>query len=339
MIPERAAWATETAEAQATQNSIAMGTPVATPVVEGGTPGATPIAATPIVDGSPAATPIAAIPESTPDPQAMQDSLQTANAEFEIFEDDVFEDARLDREQYFEIWAKPRLAREMVTAELTNEVSQTAEQINAQHIMVATEDLATQLYTQATGGADFAALARSNSTDAATASTGGELGWFTRLEVSPAFADAAFALSPGQISEPFRDGDAWHIVRVNERDDNRPMTDSQYAEATTDAVDSWLEQQQQQADISSDNLPTPTPTTDAFVPPAGAPTPVPATPIPVTPTPTPPLIGPAPVAPGASPVATPPGPGGTPVSEASPVMATPMSPDAVIASPAAEATP
>lgn len=320
MIPERAAWATETAEALATQNAIAMGTPVATPVMDSGTPFATP-AATPIIDGSPAATPIASMPAGTPDPQVMQDSLQAANAEFELFEDEVFDDARLDREQYLNIWARPRLARELVTAELTNSVPQTAEQVNAQHIMVATEDLANELYDQATGGADFAALARSNSTDTATASTGGELGWFTRFEVSPAFADVAFALTPGQISEPFRDGDAWHIVKVNERDDDRPMTDAQYNEATTAAVDSWLEQQQQEADISSDDLPTPTPTAEAFVPPAGAPTPIPATPIPVTPTPTPPLIGPEPVAPVASPVntvATPVASEASPVAEATP---------------------
>jgi parvulin-like peptidyl-prolyl isomerase len=315
MIPERATWATETAEALATQNAIAMGTPVATPVMDSGTPLATP-AATPIIDGSPAATPIASMPAGTPDPQVMQDSLQAANAEFELFEDEVFDDARLDREQYLNIWARPRLARELVTAELTNSVPQTAEQVNAQHIMVATEDLANELYDQATGGADFADLARSNSTDTATASTGGELGWFTRYEVSPAFADVAFAVTPGQISQPFRDGDAWHIVKVNEREDDRPMTDTQYNEATTAAVDSWLEQQQQEADISSDNLPTPTPTAEAFVPPAGAPTPIPATPIPVTPTPTPPLIGPEPVAPVGSPVNT----VATPVvSEASPV--------------------
>ena len=338
MIPARAQAATETAEAAATQNAIAMGTPVATPVVDGATPGASPVAATPVGDGTPIATPIAATPEGTPDPQAMQDSLQTANAEFDLFEDEVFDDAHLNREEYLNIWAKPRLARELVTAQITNDVPQTAEQVNAQHIMVATEDLANQLYDQAAGGADFAALARSNSTDTATASTGGELGWFTRLEVSPVFADATFALNPGQISQPFKDGDNWHIVRVNEKDENRPLTDAQYNLATQDATETWLEQQQEAADISSDDLPTPTPTTEAFAPPAGAPTPVPATPIPATPTPTPPLIGPEPIAPGASPAAnaTAVAPGASPVVGATPVDGTPIVPEA---SPAADASP
>ncbi len=359
MIPERAQAATETADAAATQNAIAMGTPVATPVVEGATPGATPIAATPVVDGTPIATPIAATPEGTPDPQVMQDSLQAANAEFDIFEDEVFEDAHLNREEYLNLWAKPRLARELVTAQLTNEVSQTAEQVNAQHIMVATEDLANQLYSQATNGADFSALARSNSTDAQTASTGGELGWFTRLEVSPTFADATFALSPGEISQPFKDGDNWHIVRVNEKQADRPLTDSQYNLAIQDATATWLEQQQEAADISSDDLPTPTPTAEVFAPPAGAPTPIPATPIPTTPTPTPPLIGPEPIVPGASPVAnaTPVVPGASPAADATPVapvaspavgaspvatvpaVATPATPVATPGTPAASATP
>jgi parvulin-like peptidyl-prolyl isomerase len=335
MIPERAQAATETAEALATENAIAMGTPVGTPIAPGGTPGATPIAATPIVEGTPGATPVAATPEGTPDPQAMQDSLQAANAEFDLFEDEVFEDAHLNREEYMNIWAKPRLARELVTAQIRNDVPQTAEQVTAQHIMVGTEDLAKQLYDQATGGADFAALARSNSTDTQTAATGGELGWFTRLEVSPTFADVAFSLEPGQVSQPFRDGDAWHIVRVNEREENRPLTDAQYSLATQDAIDGWLKQQQEAADISSDDLPTPTPTTEAFAPPAGAPTPVPPTPVPATPTP---FIGPEPVAPGASPVASPvvATPAASPAAVASPIAATPV---ATPGTPVAIATP
>ena len=329
MIPARAQAATETAEAAATQNAIAMGTPVGTPV-----PGsASPVAATPVVEGTPLATPIAGSPESTPDPQQMQDSLQAANAEFDLFEDEVFAEAHLNREQYFDIWAKPRLARELVTARLTNDVAQTAEQVNAQHIMGATEDLANQLYSEASNGADFSALARANSTDAQTAATGGELGWFTRDEVSTTFADAVFGLEPGQISQPFKNGDSWQIVRVNEKEADRPLTDAQYNLAIQSAIDSWLDQQREKADISSDDLPTPTPTAEVFAPPAGAPTPIPATPIPVTPTPTPPLIGPEPLAPGASPAA-----GATPiVSAASPVPS--ASPAVESATPQAVATP
>lgn len=81
LIPERAQAATETAEALATQQSIALGTPVASPVV--GTPGATPVTG----DGTPVATPVTdgatpASPRATPN---LEDSLQAAEAEYDIF--------------------------------------------------------------------------------------------------------------------------------------------------------------------------------------------------------------------------------------------------------------
>ncbi len=352
MIPERAQWATETAEALATQQSIALGTPVAsvaTPVVGEGTPGATPVTdqATPVTGTPVAATPVAdqatpvtgdsGEPEGTPAAtMTMDESLQAANAEYGLFQDAVFDDAHMSESDYLELWAKPRYVRQLVNAQLIASVPQTAEQVNAQHIMVSTEDLANQLYQQATGGADFSALARSNSTDAMTAPTGGQLGWFTRLEVSDTFAEAAFSLAPGEIGQPVHDGDAWHIIRVIERDDARPLSDTQYSTATTDAIDSWLETQTTNADISGDDLPESTATAETFAPPAGAPTPVPATPIPVTPTPTPPLIGPEPVLPSGTPVAT---PGATPVTGvgstpvATPAAATPVASPSIAATP------
>jgi len=301
MIPTRAQAATETAEALATQQSIALGTPVASPA--SGTPQATPVVdastpgATPVTDS--AATPAAS--EATPN---LEDSRRAAEAEYGIFQDNVFEDAHLSQDDYIRLWARPQLVRQQVIHEITSQVPQTAEQVNAQHILVATEDLANQLHGQATGGADFGALARANSTDTATAATGGQLGWFTRLEVDPALAEAAFALEPGQISEPVQTDYGWQIVKVNEKQDDRPLSDTQYQLATEDAIETWIDEQREQSDISSEYQTTPTVTPGAFAPPAGAPTPIPATPIPATPTPVEPVVGPQPVVPG-SPAASP----------------------------------
>lgn len=305
LIPERALAATETAAALATEQSIALGTPAASPVASPVTdaPGATPIIdsstpdATPVTDA--AATPAA---QATPD---LNDSLRAAEAEYKIFQDNVFEEANMSEEDYIRLWAKPQMVRQQVVHELTSQTPQTAEQVNAQHILVSTEDLANQLYEQATGGADFGALAQSNSTDAATSATGGELGWFTRLEVDPVLADAAFALEPVAISEPVQTEFGWQIVKVNDKQADRPVTDAQYQLATDDAIESWLEAQREQADISSDYETTPTVTPGAFAPPAGAPTPIQATPIPASPTPVEPVIGPQPAAPGSPAAATP----------------------------------
>lgn len=319
MIPARAQAATETAEALATEQSIALGTPVADPV--SGTPQATPIVAiaTPVTDGAATPSAVAATPN-------LDDSLRAAEAEYGIFQENVFEEANMSEDDYIRLWARPQLVRQRVVHEITSQVPQTAEQVNAQHILVATEDLANQLYAQATSGADFGALARANSTDTATAATGGQLGWFTRLEVDPALAEAAFSLEPGQISEPIQTDYGWQIVKVNEKQEDRPLSESQYQLAIAEAVEEWLEAQREAAEISSEYETTPTVTPAAFVPPAGAPTPVPATPIPATPTAEAPVIGPQPVDPGS--------PEGTPAT--TPVA---VAPDLVIATPASDATP
>ncbi len=65
---------------------------------------------------------------------------------------------------------------------------------------------------------DFAALARGNSQDTATAAKGGDLGVVERSDVKPGDAvDAAFTLGVGEVSDPVRRGNAFYIFKVAER--------------------------------------------------------------------------------------------------------------------------
>ncbi len=65
---------------------------------------------------------------------------------------------------------------------------------------------------------DFAALARGNSQDPATAVKGGDLGVVERANVKPGDAvEAAFDLGIGEISEPIRRGNAFYIFKVVDR--------------------------------------------------------------------------------------------------------------------------
>jgi peptidyl-prolyl cis-trans isomerase D len=66
-------------------------------------------------------------------------------------------------------------------------------------------------------GADFAALARAESSDSASAANGGSLGVFGRGRMVAAFDQAAFSLPVGRISEPVITGYGVHIVRVDRR--------------------------------------------------------------------------------------------------------------------------
>lgn len=90
-----------------------------------------------------------------------------------------------------------------------------AARIHARHILVKTEDEARTLVGKLKGGADFAELAKKNSIGP-SAPQGGDLGYFERGQMVPAFEDAAFALKPGEISEPVKTQFGWHVILVEE---------------------------------------------------------------------------------------------------------------------------
>jgi peptidyl-prolyl cis-trans isomerase C len=91
------------------------------------------------------------------------------------------------------------------------------EEVHAHHILVATEDEAKQIQAALKNGADFAALAKEKSKDPSGAANGGDLGWFTKDQMVPEFADAAFKLDKGQISDPVHTQFGWHIIRVDDK--------------------------------------------------------------------------------------------------------------------------
>jgi peptidyl-prolyl cis-trans isomerase SurA len=65
-------------------------------------------------------------------------------------------------------------------------------------------------------GADFADLARQNSSDG-TAGRGGDLGWILPGDTVPDFERAMNALAPGQTSQPVRTPFGFHLIQVLER--------------------------------------------------------------------------------------------------------------------------
>jgi peptidyl-prolyl cis-trans isomerase C len=100
---------------------------------------------------------------------------------------------------------------QQVTKEMAGE-----QEIHARHILVATEDDAKAVFDQLRKGADFAALAKEKSKDPSS-SEGGDLGYFTRDRMVPEFADAAFKLQVGQISDPVKTEFGWHIIKLEDK--------------------------------------------------------------------------------------------------------------------------
>jgi peptidyl-prolyl cis-trans isomerase SurA len=141
--------------------------------------------------------------------------------------------------------------------EQRNEQRHIVTQTHARHILIRTDELTNDDAAQARlkdirqriqGGADFAALARQYSNDAATANNGGDLGWVNPGEMVPAFQAQMDKLATGEISKPFKTGFGWHIVQVLDRrrhDDTDAFIRSQAREAihkrkTEEELQSWL---------------------------------------------------------------------------------------------------
>ncbi|NTV50456.1 MAG: peptidylprolyl isomerase [Geobacteraceae bacterium] len=87
------------------------------------------------------------------------------------------------------------------------------EQIKASHILVKTEKEAKDILTQLKSGGKFEDLAQKSSIDSSSAK-GGDLGWFGKGSMVPAFEKAALALKEGQISDVVKSDFGFHIIKL-----------------------------------------------------------------------------------------------------------------------------
>jgi peptidyl-prolyl cis-trans isomerase C len=73
-------------------------------------------------------------------------------------------------------------------------------------------------------GEDFAKLAKELTEDPSGKANGGDLGYFTKDQMVPQFAEAAFKLEKGQISEPVKTAFGWHVIKVEDKRKKAPPT-------------------------------------------------------------------------------------------------------------------
>lgn len=119
---------------------------------------------------------------------------------------------------------------------------QTPKKVRARHILfpIAPQATATQLrpiqerakevLALARKGDDFATLARKYSKDS-TASKGGDLGYFTRTDMVKPFADVAFSIQKGEISDLVRTRFGLHIIKVEDIKESVPQPLDEVREA------------------------------------------------------------------------------------------------------------
>jgi len=127
-------------------------------------------------------------------------------------------------------------------------------QVHARHILVPAEEgqedqvkaSLQQLKTRAEGGEDFTALAQEHST-CPSKDNGGDLGYFTQDKMVQPFSEAAFALEPGQISEPVQTPFGWHLIQVVDKEQERQLS----RDEAEPVAKYHLQQQKQQANLNA----------------------------------------------------------------------------------------
>lgn len=152
------------------------------------------------------------------------------------------------REDYRAILREYMLSQGVLEA-VTADVSDTAEQVRARHIVVASEGEAEEIAALLADGADFEMLAQQRSLDVATRDDGGDQGWFPRGLVATEMESAAFSLQPGELSDPFWLGEGYHILQVVEREDARALSPEMLVDLTMSVFERWLDEQRAAAVI------------------------------------------------------------------------------------------
>ena len=119
------------------------------------------------------------------------------------------------------------------------------EEVHARHILVENEDEAKAILADLKGGSDFATLAKEKSKDPGAAE-GGDLGYFTKDQMVPEFAEVAFKMYPGQLSNPVKTKFGWHIIKVEDKRTKKPPQ----FEQVKDQIEAFLARKAQAEFIS-----------------------------------------------------------------------------------------
>ncbi len=87
------------------------------------------------------------------------------------------------------------------------------EQVKAKHILFKTQEEAVAARDRILKGESFEDVAKELSTGP-SASKGGDLGWFEKEKMVPAFANSAFSLAIDAVSEPVKTQFGYHLIKV-----------------------------------------------------------------------------------------------------------------------------
>lgn len=133
------------------------------------------------------------------------------------------------------------------------------EQVEASHILVKDKATADKVWKELKAGGDFAKLAKQYSMDS-TAANGGQLGYFGKGQMVPAFEKVAFSLGINEISKPVKTEYGYHIIKVtgkkeakepNLEDNKAAIKEALKNQKMQSAYATWLEQKKAEYKITN----------------------------------------------------------------------------------------
>ena len=126
------------------------------------------------------------------------------------------------------------VAKEALTDEAMHKVYDDAvkqmgeeKEVHARHILIraapgdekaskAAEDKIKAIIARLKKGEDFEKVAKEVTEDPSGKTNGGDLGYFTKDQMVPEFAEVAFKLNKGEISEPVKTQFGWHVIKLED---------------------------------------------------------------------------------------------------------------------------
>lgn len=132
---------------------------------------------------------------------------------------------------------------------VTQDVSSQVEQIRLRYIRVAEPELGQAIIEQLKTGADFAALAQTQSLDKNRGAHGGDLGWLPQNAglLPEAVEEIAFSLQPGEVSGPIQTSQGFYIIRLEARESERLLTSSMLQLLKKQIFSAWLQEKRASA--------------------------------------------------------------------------------------------
>jgi peptidyl-prolyl cis-trans isomerase C len=163
---------------------------------------------------------------------------------------------QLIMQAYMESKAKKLITEQQLKSAYAKRTSalKNEEETRARHVLVATEDEAKAIAKDLKKGGDIEKIAKEKSLDKGSAIQGGDLGYFTKEKMVPEFAEAAFKLKKGEISDPVKTSFGWHIIKVEDRRPLRvpsfeEMREDLQGEVSNQAVQEFVQALLKKADI------------------------------------------------------------------------------------------